>query len=119
MYRCMVCLQSLFLGRKCIRLDLQRGINNPVHSFARVAHEEADGGSDHTTWEERKPDNLVSMSLSLVECGETSTENSAVDSRDLVKTLAGGVEGNELTSVSRVEAKGSYGSDCTEYVSFA
>lgn len=54
-----------------------------------------------------------------MECGETSTQNTSIDTRNLVKTLAGEVEANELTDVSRVEAKRNYGSDCTEDVSFA
>lgn len=59
------------------------------------------------------------MSLGLVKGGQTSTKNSSIDSRNLVEALTRHVEANELTDMSRVETKRSYGSDCARYVSVA
>ena len=110
-------LQCLLLGGKSIDLGLERGIDDPVHSLARVAHEETDGSSEDTAWEEGEPDNLVGVGLGLVECGEAGAEDLSVDSRDLVEALTGEVEADELTNVFWVESEREYSTDCTKYVS--
>jgi hypothetical protein len=110
-------LQCLFLGGKGIDLSLKRSINNPVHSLARVVHEETDGSGNNTTWEEGQPDDLVGVSLGLVKCGEAGTKDLSVDAGDLVKALAREVEANELANVGWVETERKDSTNCADDVS--
>jgi len=110
-------LQCLFLGGKGIDLGLKRGIDDPVHSLARVAHEETDGSGYDTAWEEGQPDNLVGVSLGRVECSLSGAEDLSVDARNLVKALTREVEADELTNVFWVESEREYGSNCAGSVS--
>jgi hypothetical protein len=110
-------LQCLLLEGDGIGLGLERSINNPVHSLARIAHEETDGSSEDTAWEEGKPDDLVGVGLGLVECGEAGAEDLSVDSGDLVEALTGEVEADELTNVFWVKSEREYSADCANDVS--
>jgi hypothetical protein len=111
---CVIHLHCLFLGRKDIDLVLKRGIDNPVHSLARVVHEETNTSGKNAAGEEGEPDNLVGVSLGLVECGKAGTENLSVDAGDLVKTLAREVEADELADVLGVESEGKDSTNCAK-----
>jgi hypothetical protein len=110
-------LQCLFLSGNGIDLRLKRSIDNPVHSLTRVLHEETDGSSKYTAWKERQPDNLVGVSLGLVECGEAGTEDLSVDAGDLVEALAREVEADKLANVGWVETERKDSTNCADDVS--
>ena len=102
---CMIHLQCLLLGGKHIGLGLKRSVDDPVHSLTRVAHEETDSSSNDTARKERQPDNLVGVSLGLVECVKAGAEDLSVDAGDLVEALTREVEADELTDVGWVESE--------------
>jgi hypothetical protein len=114
---CVIHLHRLLLGRKDIDLVLERSIDDPVHSLARVVHEETDSSSDDATWEEGEPNNLVGMSLGFVKCSKAGTEDLSVDAGDLVEALAREVEADELADVLGVESKRKNSTNCANDVS--
>jgi hypothetical protein len=110
-------LHCLFLGGKGIDLVLKRSIDDPVHSLARVVHEETDGSGKDAAREEGEPDNLVGVSLGLVECGKAGTEDLSIDAGDLVEALAREVEADELADVLGVESERKDSTNCADDVS--